>query len=99
MQLCNFKPSLKDFLVPEGKVALVNLFFSVTSIVGLTISQLCFTYIQITEVLVFSEWNNKKTLKKQVLSGLNTENWVLHLNVKTSTLFSGPNVCSGWICG
>lgn len=58
MQSCNFKPSLKDLLVPEGKVALVNLFLSVTSIVGVTIFQLCLTYMEITVELVFSEWNN-----------------------------------------
>lgn len=58
MQSCNFKPSLKDFLVPEGKVALVDLFLSVTSIVDVAIFQLCLTYIQITVELDVSEWNN-----------------------------------------
>lgn len=76
MQLCNLKPSLKDFFVPEGKVALVNLFLSVTSIVGVTIFQLGLTYIQITVELVFFRMKQQKTPKKRklVLSGLNTEN-------------------------
>lgn len=55
MQSCNFKPSLKYFLVPEGKVALVDLFLSVTSIVDVAIFQLCLTYIQITVELDVSE--------------------------------------------